>query len=482
MPRTGVREMLKNSASRPQVAIVTLGCAKNLVDAEVMAALLSAAGFALVTEPSHADAVVVNTCGFIAPAREESVAAIEQMARLKTRRCRAIVVAGCLAQRLGAEILSLPGVDAIVGTGELERLPDVLRWCLEGPGAPGEEDELPVPHGGDRRVWVGKPEVPLGLPRLLSTGATAYLKIAEGCDRACTFCIIPRLRGRYRSRPLPELVDEAYRLVETGVREMVLVAEDTSQYGRDVYGHAALPDLLRRLARIPGLHWIRILYAYPHLFPREAAAVMREEERILPYLDLPLQHISDAVLRRMGRPDRGDDIRRLLDWLREEVPGLVLRSTFMVGFPGETESDFRELMAFLRSYRLEHAGFFSFHPEEEAPASSFPDQVEEAIKKRRLEEAIACQEEMSLELNRRLQGRELEVLVEARDRIAAAEARPSGGARRRLLPRAIGRWAGQAPEVDGQVHVIDCSARVGEFVTARVEHVLAHDLVAVAKR
>lgn len=442
-----------------KATLVSLGCAKNLVDSEAMAALLAAAGFRLVTETREAEVVVVNTCGFIAPARRESLAILRRLGRLKEKgRCRVLVAAGCLAQRAAGELAALPYVDAVLGTGELARLPQVVEECLQGRAG---------------KVWVGDPEVPLGLPRLLSTGVTAYLKIAEGCDCRCTFCVIPFLRGRYRSRPLEELKEEARRLAEAGARELVLVAEDTSRYGCDLYGGPALARLLRELARVPEIKWIRVLYAYPHLFPREAARVMAEEEKVLPYLDLPLQHVSDRILARMGRPDRGEDIKRLLDQLRARVEGLVLRSTFLIGFPGETEEDFKQLLDFLREYRVERAGFFPFYAEPEAPASRFSDQVPEEVKQARLAEAIACQERISLGCNRRLVGKELEVLVEAR-----GQARLVGGGD--LLPRAVGRWAGQAPEVDGQVHVLDSQAQPGEFIRVRVEETFAHDLVAVS--
>ncbi|MDI6825034.1 MAG: 30S ribosomal protein S12 methylthiotransferase RimO [Bacillota bacterium] len=461
----------------PRACIVSLGCAKNLVDSESMAALLEGAGFALVTEPGRADAVVVNTCGFIAPAREESLSVIRDLCR----RVRGVLVAvGCLAQRSPAELLA-QGADAVVGTGELERLPQVLRACLQG-SPPG------------RTAWVGRPEVPLGLPRRLSTGPTAYLKIAEGCDRRCTFCIIPRLRGRYRSRPVEDLVREARDLVGQGARELVLVAEDTSRYGLDLYGRPALPRLLEELAGVDGVAWIRVLYAYPSGFPMEATRLMSPGGRVVPYLDLPLQHVSDRVLARMGRPYRGTQVRRLLDHLRETVPGMVLRSTFLVGFPGESEEDFGQLIRFLEEYRLERAGFFPFYPEPEAPAAAFPDQVPEGIKQQRLRQAEATQQAITARANRRLLGEEVRVLVEARSRArrlrgtpggavpggAAGPAGPAGPeGRGDALPVAAGRWWGQAPEVDGQVHVLGASEGPGTFIRARVFKVRGCDLIAV---
>ncbi|MEW6547495.1 MAG: 30S ribosomal protein S12 methylthiotransferase RimO [Bacillota bacterium] len=483
---------MKQAHTPARVCIISLGCAKNLVDSESMAALLERAGYRLVTDPDRADAVLVNTCGFIAPAREESLAVIRQV-RGRDRQ-RVLVAAGCLAQRIPEE-LARAGVDAVVGTGELERLPEVLAACLRTPGRRAADRGAGDAGARSARavgVWVGRPEVPLGLPRRLSTGVTAYLKIAEGCDRRCTFCIIPRLRGRYRSRPVEELVEEARGLVEQGARELVLVAEDTSRYGQDLYGQATLPRLLKALAAVDGVAWIRVLYAYPAGFPLEAARLMADEAKVLPYLDLPLQHISDHVLSRMGRPYRGDDVRRLLDRLRAMVPGIVLRSTFLVGFPGETEEDFGQLVEFLRQYRLERAGFFPFYPEPEAPAARFPGQVPEEVKKRRLEEVQAVQQEIAVAANRRLLGREVEVLVELRARARTLSGRREkcgrmsawGGQgdtqRRAGLPVAVGRWAGQAPEVDGQVHVIGSEAAPGQFVLAEVQEVRDSDLVAVA--
>jgi len=454
-----------------RVCIVSLGCAKNLVDSESMAALLEKAGFTLVADPEQADAVVVNTCGFIAPAREESLSVIRDLRRRSAG--RAVVAAGCLAQRAAADLVA-EGVDAVVGTGEMERLPEVLRLCLSARPDGAASRQPGAPRGG---VWVGRPEVPLGLPRRLSTGATAYLKVAEGCDRRCTFCIIPRLRGRYRSRPVEDLVSEARHLVEQGARELVLVAEDTSRYGRDLYGRAALPRLLEELSRVEGVAWIRVLYAYPAGFPLEAARLMSPDGKVVPYLDLPLQHVSDRVLARMGRPYRGSQVRALLDRLREMVPDIVLRSTFLVGFPGETERDFRELLQFLREYRLDRAGFFPFYPEPEAPAASFPDQVPPDVKEERLREAERTQQAIALRANRRLLGREVRVLVEtrAKARTLARGGRDAAG----NIPVAVGRWWGQAPEVDGQVHVLDCTAAPGQFVSVRVEKVRGYDLVGV---
>lgn len=467
---------------RPRACIVSLGCAKNLVDSESMAALLEAAGFALVTEPAGADAVVVNTCGFIAPAREESLSVLRDL----RRRVRGVLVAaGCLAQRSPDDVLA-EGIDAVVGTGELERLPQVLRACLRSD------------HRG-RATWVGRPEVPLGLPRRLSTGPTAYLKIAEGCDRRCTFCIIPRLRGRYRSRPVEDLVREARDLVGQGARELVLVAEDTSRYGLELYGRPALPRLLEELAGVEGVAWVRVLYAYPSGFPMEATRLMCPGGRVVPYLDLPLQHVSDRVLARMGRPYRGREVRYLLDRLRETVPGIVLRSTFLVGFPGETGEDFLQLLRFLEEYRLERAGFFPFYAEPEAPAASFPDQVADEVKAERMRQAQDTQQAITTRANRRLLGEEVEVLVEALSRARRLRVTPAtpggtsnGGEEKACgasgrgqkgesggLPVAVGRWWGQSPEVDGQVHVLGAGEGVGALVSARVAAVRGCDLVAV---
>ncbi|MDI6893224.1 MAG: 30S ribosomal protein S12 methylthiotransferase RimO [Bacillota bacterium] len=477
---------MDESQGRLRVCVVSLGCAKNLVDSESMVALLEKAGFTLVTDPGRADAVVVNTCGFIAPAREESLSVIRDLRRNGPG--RVLVAAGCLAQRASADLVG-EAVDAVVGTGELERLPEVLERCLraraaaDGVGAAAATGAAVVAStsgvaaGG---VWVGRPEVPLGLPRRLSTGATAYLKIAEGCDRRCTFCIIPRLRGRYRSRPVEDLVKETRDLVERGACELVLVAEDTSRYGRDIYGRAALPRLLEELAEVEGVAWIRVLYAYPSGFPLEVARLMSPGGKVMPYLDLPLQHVSDRMLTRMGRPYRGAQVRRLLDRLRETAPDIVLRSTFLVGFPGETEEDFGQLLRFLEEYRLDRAGFFPFYPEPEAPAAAFPDQIPGDVKERRLRAAERAQQVVAVRANRRLVGREVDVLVEARGKARTLE--PGRDGRAGSLPVAVGRWWGQAPEADGQVHVLGCDTPPGRFVFARVVKVRGYDLVAVPSR
>ncbi|HCJ09551.1 MAG TPA: 30S ribosomal protein S12 methylthiotransferase RimO [Clostridiales bacterium] len=438
------------------VAIVTLGCPKNLVDSEVMAALVGRAGFVLTGDMHEADAIVINTCAFIRAAREEAWRYLEQAVRLRRKgRCRALVAAGCLAQGFADEVrATAPEVDALLGTGEVGEVVRVLEEVLEG-SEPRD--------GASRRVAPGRtagraaaprvrgPSAPPGwlpsgpAPRLLGTpGHYAYLKIAEGCDHRCAFCLIPSLRGRYRSRPLDDLLREARDLEEAGVRELVLVAQDTTLYGRGT--GVGLTGLLRRLLAETGIGWLRVLYGCPSTLPADLPALLAEQaagggRRLCRYLDLPMQHASDRVLRAMRRPETGDFLLKLVSDLRSEVEDLTLRSTFMIGFPGETDEDFEVLLDFLEAARLDHCGFFAFSPEPGTRAAGLPGRPDAEVTRERLARAVEVQRKVALDRRRRLVGRELKIIV---DEVGPEE---------RGLHTVTGRWEGDAPEIDGVVRV-----------------------------
>lgn len=446
-----------------RVAMVTLGCAKNLVDTEHMLGLLAEAGFrtsveqAAAEEPeavAGADLCVVNTCGFIDAAKEESVETILRLADLKKQgRLGGLIVAGCLAQRYAAELQAeIPEVDAVVGTGDFPRIVEVAREVL----------------GGGRAAAVGVPAYAYDrpLPRVRTTPAhTAYLKIAEGCDHACAFCIIPQLRGAYRSRPLSVVVAEAEALAAAGVKEINLVSQDSTFYGWDLAGRLLLPELLRELNKVAGLRWIRFLYNYPTRFTAELARTMAALEKVCRYVDIPLQHGSDRILAAMGRGGRRADIIRRIGEIRRVLPDAVFRSSFIVGFPGESEDDFQELLSFLDEIAFDYVGFFTYSLEEGTPAGAMPGQVPRDVKEARYHRAMARQRHISLRRQSRHVGQTLEVLVEG------DEPGQPGFYR--------GRWRGQAPEVDGQV-VLRCETgavlRPGDMVKARIERAEEYDL------
>lgn len=414
------------SRTEPQkVGMIALGCPKNLVDAELMMGSLIQQGYIITPHPEEADVLIVNTCSFIGEARRESLEAIQEATAWKRKgRCQRVVVTGCLPQLLGEALLQdLPGVDAVLGVGEIHRLPQLLA-ALDGEGrAVVEEPKAPYPES---------------LPRLLATPPwSAYLKIAEGCDLKCTFCIIPRIRGPFRSRPPEAIVAEAQRLARQGVREVILVAEDTTYYGHDLAGRPLLVELLKSLSAIEGLAWIRLLYTYPARIDEELIEAMSSLPKVCAYLDVPFQHGDDEILRRMGRQGRREEYLALVRRLREALPDIALRSTFILGFPGEGRNHFRRLLSFLEEAQLEWVGFFRYSREPWAPSSRFPGQVPSRIVERRLEEACALQQRIALERQRRWLGRILPVLVEA------------------APPREGGLWRGrsprEAPEIDGHV-------------------------------
>ncbi|RJQ29451.1 MAG: 30S ribosomal protein S12 methylthiotransferase RimO [Peptococcaceae bacterium] len=435
-----------------KVGMVSLGCPKNLVDSEIMLGLLEKAGYIIVNKEQEADVLIVNTCSFIDDAKEESIKAILETAQNKKKgKCRVLLVAGCLAQRYGAELLAgLPEVDGIIGTGSVPEIAAAVRQAL----------------AGERMIAVAKPgfEYTGGLPRVSSTPPfSAYLKIADGCNNCCSYCVIPGVRGSYRSRPFEDVIEEAAALVNRNVREIILVAQDTTAYGMDRYGRYRLAELLRQLAAIDGLRWLRFLYTYPTRLGQDLIEVMAGEPKICRYLDVPLQHVSDGVLTRMNRQMRQKDIRQLIERLRSVLPGLVLRTSFIVGFPGETESEFQELLDFMAEMKFERVGVFTYSREEGTAAALMPGQVGEQKKGERRERAMLLQQEISYACNRAMIGKVITVLVEE----AAAE-------KKGLF---WGRSEADAPAIDGVVYIKTGKELVpGDFVQVLVKEAYPYDL------
>jgi len=429
--------------------MMTLGCPKNRVDSEVMLGTLQHKGYALVQEPEDAEVIVVNTCAFIGPAKQESIDSILEMAEYKKAgRCNTLVVTGCLSQRYSGELSQeMPEVDHFLGTSAYAQIGDLLA---------AEATPRQVIPDPDFIHTSATPKVN-SMP-----GYTAYLKISEGCDNACAFCIIPTLRGKQRSRPIADLVAEAEMLASQGVKEISLVAQDLTAYGHDLPGRPKLHDLLRELAKVD-VTWIRLHYAYPRVFPDELIQVIAEEPRIAKYLDMPIQHASDKLLRSMKRGKSSQWIGDLLAKLRERVPGLVMRTSLIVGLPGETDEDFELLKEFVKTQRFERLGVFQYSDEEGTAAYDFADKVPQKIIERRWREIMAIQKRINREQNRKLIGQRIQVLVEGRSEESE-----------HLL---VGRHAGQAPEIDGIVYINDGLAYPGEFVTVEVTQTADYDLV-----
>ena len=382
------------------IGMVSLGCAKNQTDAETMLGILAEYGHKIVAEPENADVIVVNTCGFIESAKQESIDAILEMAEFKNGRCKILVASGCLAERYHDEILEeLPEVDAVVGTGDYHRIAQVIDECTKGekPALFGNKDFTPDE----------------GLPRILSTPSyTAYLKIADGCDNNCTYCAIPKIRGKFRSRKKEDIVEEAKNLAASGVKELILIAQDTTRYGKDIYGKYALAELLEMLCKINGIEWIRVHYYYTEAITKELIDVMAENEKICNYIDMPIQHINNRILRRMARRTNRAEIEEKISYIREKMPDSVIRTSIIVGFPGETEEEFEELYNFVKEIKFDRMGVFSYSPEEDTPAAEFPDQIDDEIKQERLDKLMTLQQGISLSKNQEKIGDVIEVLVE----------------------------------------------------------------------
>lgn len=434
------------------ILFVSLGCDKNLVDSEVMLGMLKERGYTFTDDQTQADAAVVNTCCFINDAKEESIQTILELAELKkTGQLKALIVAGCLAQRYQAEIQKeIEEVDAIIGTTALERVVETLDEVLDGKGENHLEALDKAPLGGKERV-------------LTTGGYFSYLKIAEGCNKHCTYCIIPKVRGEYRSVPMELLLDEARQLAGKGIKELILVAQETTLYGMDLYGEKKLPELLDRLCEIEGLIWIRIMYCYPEEITQELIDVMKRQPKICHYLDIPIQSGSDRILKLMGRRTDTAQIEALVDHLREEIPDICIRTTFITGFPTETEEDFTETMDFINRMEFDRLGAFTYSPEEGTPAAVMDGQVEEEIKLRRQQEMMELQQEIAFEAAENMKGRELTVMIEGK--LAEEDVY-------------VARTYKDAPSVDGYLFVnTDWSLMSGDFVRVRVTGANEYDLI-----
>mgnify|MGYP005774613845 FL=1 len=434
-----------------KVGFVSLGCPKNQLDAEVMLHELYDAGFEIVSEDIDADVVIVNTCAFIESAKQESIDNIIDIGWLKkNRQLKGIVVTGCLAERYRDAIFDeLPEVDAVLGVGSIHEIVNAVKSAAKGKRYSSYLDKDCVRLGGERIITT--PEY------------YAYLKIAEGCDNRCTYCAIPNIRGRFRSRPMEELVDEAKVLEGLGVEELVIVAQDTTKYGVDLYGEYKLAELIHKISEATTIPWLRVLYCYPDKITDELIAEFRNNPRLLKYIDLPIQHISENILRRMNRHGGSDVVRSAIARLRE-VPDMVIRTTVICGFPGETEADFEELCEFIKETRFDRLGAFAYSREEDTPAYDFADQVDEQIKQDRVDIVMAEQSRISEELNRKKIGEVLEVISEGWDEVSGAY---------------FGRSYADAPEIDGKVYFRAKKNTVsdGEFVRVRVTEAVDYDLV-----
>ncbi|MGC6177995.1 30S ribosomal protein S12 methylthiotransferase RimO [Lacrimispora sp. 38-1] len=432
---------------------ISLGCDKNLVDTEMMLGLLNRDGYTFTDDEYEADVIVINTCCFIGDAKEESVNTILEMAQRKIDgKCKALIVTGCLAQRYKQEIIDeIPEVDGILGTSTYDEISNVLKGALGG--------EEPVSCFHDLDVL---PETETD--RILTTGGHyAFLKIAEGCDKHCTYCIIPTLRGNYRSVPMEKLVKEAEKLAEKGVKELILVAQETTLYGVDLYGKKSLPELLRKLCKISGIQWIRIQYCYPEEITDELIAVIKEEDKICRYLDMPIQHASDRILKRMGRRTTQEQLKDIINRLRAEIPDIALRTTLISGFPGETEEDHEELMDFVDEMEFERLGVFAYSSEEDTPAAEFPDQVPQEIKEERRDAIMELQQEISIDHSQSMVGKTLEVMIEGK--VADENAY-------------VARTYMDGPGVDGMIFVQTGEELMsGDFAKIRVTGAMEYDLI-----
>lgn len=435
-----------------KILFISLGCDKNLVDTEVMLGMLTQKGYSITDDEQEADAVVVNTCCFINDAKEESINTILEMAQLrKEGQIKALVVAGCLAQRYKEEIQEeIPEVDAIVGTTAIDAVVEALENVLKG-NAQNFIDDI------NRKPVYGK-------KRIVTTGGHyAYLKIAEGCDKHCSYCIIPKVRGNYRSIPMESLIQEAKDLVAFGAKEIILVAQETTLYGKDLYGEKSLPKLLHELCRIDGLYWVRILYCYPEEITDELIETIRTEKKVCNYLDIPIQHGSDRILKRMGRRTNQQELKDMVHKLRSAIPDICLRTTLITGFPGETEEDHEELMAFVNEMEFDRLGVFTYSPEEDTPAAVFPDQIAEEVKSDRQAEIMELQQEIAFEHAENMIGKRVLAMIEGKVPDEHAY---------------VARTYMDAPNVDGFLFIQTSEELMtGDFVRAKITGSYEYDLI-----
>ncbi|WP_295357588.1 30S ribosomal protein S12 methylthiotransferase RimO [uncultured Succiniclasticum sp.] len=448
-----------------KLGLISLGCPKNLVDSEVMLGIIEKYHIEITNDPEAAEIIIVNTCGFIESAKQESIDTILSMSAYKTEGCcRYLIVTGCLAQRYAQELFhDMPEVDAIVGTNVYKDIAQVIERVMQGQRVLhlSETDfeiiDLEGLQGNERNL----PD-----PRKLTTPSyMAYLKIAEGCDNFCSFCAIPLIRGRYTSKPYEQIMAEARELVERGVKELIVIAQDTTRYGQDLYGKLRLAELLHDLNALPGLKWIRVLYSYPNTFTDELIEAYATLPKVCHYVDLPLQHASDRLLHAMRRRDKLSETKKLLKKLRERIPDIVIRTTFIVGFPGETEEDFAILKEFVTEQKFENAGVFQYSQEENTVAATLPEQIPEETKQERYDELMAIQAGVSEDVHRSMEDRELEVVVEdyesEEDNLVAA------------------RSYREAPDIDGSIFVENAPGlNPGDFIRVRIEQGFAYEVVA----
>lgn len=434
------------------ILFVSLGCDKNLADSEVMIGMLASRGYQMVEEEDKADIIIVNTCCFIHDAKEESVETILQMAEYKhSGTLKALIVTGCMAERYKEEIITeIPEVDAVIGTASYDHILDAVDEALKGHSYLKMEPLDALPE--------------VDTHRLVTTGGHyAYLKIAEGCDKHCTYCIIPKIRGNFRSVPMERLLKEAQQLAEDGVKELILVAQETTLYGKDIYGEKKLPELLRNLCKISGIRWIRILYCYPEEITEELIQVIKEEPKICHYLDLPIQHASDGILKRMGRRTSKEELIQIIERLRKEIPDIAIRTTLITGFPGETQDQHEELMDFVDEMEFDRLGVFTYSPEEDTPAAVMPDQIEESVKEDRQAELMELQQEIAFEQAESMIGKEMLVMIEGK--VADENAY-------------VGRTYKDAPNVDGLIFVnTDEELMSGDFAKVKVTGACEYDLI-----
>ena len=437
-----------------KILFISLGCDKNLADSEEMLGLLTAGGHEITDDETQADAIVINTCCFIKDAKEESVETILEMAEYKkTGSCHALIVTGCMAQRYQKEIIEeVPEVDAVLGTTSYGDIVKALEEAVAGNHFEEFRDIDYLPDTGSKRV-------------LTTGGHFGYLKIAEGCDKHCTYCIIPKLRGKFRSVPMERLIAQAEDMAEQGVKELILVAQETTVYGKDLYGKKSLHILLKKLCEIRGIRWIRILYCYPEEIYDELIETIRDEKKICHYLDIPIQHASDRILKRMGRRTSKQELIDIVGKLRKEIPDIVLRTTLITGFPGETEEDHEELKEFVDEMEFDRLGVFTYSPEENTPAAEMADQVPEEVKEERRDELMELQQEISYDRGQDRIGQELLVMIEGKVADESAY---------------IGRTYGDAPKVDGYIFAQTGELLMtGDFAKVRVTGALEYDLIGV---
>lgn len=436
-----------------KILFISLGCDKNLVDSEKMLGLLNGRGYTITDDETEADVIVINTCCFINDAKEESIQSILEMAEYrKSGSCKALIVTGCLAQRYKQEIMDeIEEVDAVLGTTSYDKIAETIQEVLEG------REHFQVFEQIDR---LARPEG----KRLLTTGGHyAYLKIAEGCDKHCTYCIIPKVRGNYRSVPMEELLAEAESLAQDGVKELILVAQETTLYGKDLYGEKSLHKLIRGLCRISGLRWIRVMYCYPEEIYDELIQTMKEEPKFCHYLDLPIQHASNVILKRMGRRTTKEDLKEIIERLREQIPDIILRTTLITGFPGETKEQHEELMEFIDEMEFNRLGVFPYSPEENTPAAVMPDQVPEDVKKERQAELMELQQEVAFDLADEMVGKTVIAMVEGQ--VSGEDAY-------------VARTYGDAPGVDGYLFIhTDEILMSGDFCRVKITGACEYDLI-----